>query len=67
MKNRIPQFEPRSASAVADKSREAAAAISESASQAAETIRRWVADHPVSCLAAAFAAGVAIAWLIKRR
>ncbi len=29
--------------------------------------REWAKTHPVSCLATAFAAGVAIAWIIKRK
>ena len=68
MKNRIQQFaDETQPSSIAEKSRRAAAVVSESAGEAAAGIRRWVVDHPASCLAAAFIAGVAVAWLIKRK
>src|SRR5262249_45275222 len=33
----------------------------------AEIAREWVKNHPLPCLAAAFIAGVAIAWIVKRK
>lgn len=68
MKNRIQEFtEDAGESSPVVKAEEAAAAIEEMAGEASRTIRRWAMDHPVSCLAAAFVAGAALAWLIKRR
>jgi len=29
--------------------------------------REWVKNHPLPCLAAAFIAGVTIAWIVKRK
>jgi len=29
--------------------------------------REWVKNHPLACLAAAFVAGVTIAWIVKRK
>jgi hypothetical protein len=29
--------------------------------------REWVKNHPLPCLAAAFLAGVTIAWIVKRK
>ena len=29
--------------------------------------REWVKTHPLPCLAAAFIAGVTIAWIVKRK
>jgi hypothetical protein len=29
--------------------------------------REWVKSHPLPCLAAAFIAGVTIAWIVKRK
>ncbi len=33
----------------------------------AVVLREWVENHPISCLAAAFVAGAALAWIIKRK
>ena len=33
----------------------------------AEIAREWVRNHPLPCLAAAFIAGVTIAWIVKRK
>jgi hypothetical protein len=30
-------------------------------------VKQWATRHPVPCLAAAFAVGVAVAWIIKRK
>lgn len=70
MKNRIEQFAPSGQSSsptIAERSKRAAAAIEESAEETAATVGRWVVDHPLASMAAAFAAGVAIAWFVKRK
>ena len=33
----------------------------------AELVKQWALQHPVPCLAAAFALGALVAWFIKRR
>ncbi|MGE5193197.1 MAG: hypothetical protein ACM3U2_11935 [Deltaproteobacteria bacterium] len=30
-------------------------------------LKAWVKDHPIPCFAAAFVAGAALAWIIKRK
>jgi hypothetical protein len=35
--------------------------------QYAEIAKEWAVRNPVPCLAAAFVAGVALAWIIKRK
>jgi hypothetical protein len=35
--------------------------------QYAALAREWVKNHPLPCLAAAFIAGVTIAWIVKRK
>jgi ElaB/YqjD/DUF883 family membrane-anchored ribosome-binding protein len=32
-----------------------------------QTVEAWVAEHPVTCIAAAVALGAMLGWLIKRR
>ena len=68
MKNRIRELTHRSEEQTAmEEMEKAAAAIDEISREASRTIGRWASGHPLSCLAAAFVAGAALAWLIKRR
>lgn len=32
-----------------------------------QTVEDWVAEHPVTCIAAAVALGAMLGWMIKRR
>lgn len=32
-----------------------------------QTVEGWVAEHPVTCIAAAVALGAMLGWIIKRR
>jgi hypothetical protein len=41
--------------------------VAETAKHWAEPVREYVVKHPTASLVAAFAAGVAIAWWLKRR
>ena len=65
MKNRIADFLPASWSGL--KQGAPVSAARDSLKRWTQTARRYVVDHPGPSLAAAFAAGVAIAWWLKRR
>jgi ElaB/YqjD/DUF883 family membrane-anchored ribosome-binding protein len=41
--------------------------LSEEAQKYAAAVEQYIVDHPASSLAAAFVAGVMVAWWIKRR
>ena len=65
MKNRVADYLPTSWSAL--KERAPMNAARDSLKRWTETARQYVVEHPGPSLAAAFVAGVAIAWWLKRR
>lgn len=66
MKNRISDYLPRSWSEF-KQDVPAVTAASDSLKRWSESARRYVVHNPGTSLAVAFAAGVAIAWWLKRR
>jgi ElaB/YqjD/DUF883 family membrane-anchored ribosome-binding protein len=64
MKNRILEFLPPEWRL--QRLRERVEALPETR-QWVDKAERYVAEHPGACIAAAFAAGVAVAWWIKRK
>ena len=63
MKNRLADEIPLGGK---DSSRRAEG-LSEEAQKYAAAVEQYIIDHPASSLAAAFVAGVMVAWWIKRR
>ena len=65
MKNRITDYLPTAWSGL--KQGAPVSAARDSLKRWTSVARQYVVDHPGSSLAAAFAAGVAIAWWLKRK
>jgi hypothetical protein len=64
MKNRLADDVPVGGKGFGSRGEEG---ITDEALKYAAAVEKYIVDHPVPSLAAAFAAGVMIAWWIKRR
>ena len=66
MKNRLEEFSAERGAAATDSHGRALPSKADLENYASQA-KQWAMQHPIPCIAAAFAVGVAVAWIVKRK